>query len=393
MSAGHGLQHLPIVTDWPAGYRTTLERLAFELLTHPSHRTLPALPLLPPVPAGPTNFPAGGFEALLQACTDARPGIERVLRAAATAPAPAIALRMVGDAWSARPAVTPSRAEREVALWTATRMPTAAARARWQPYDRVVVGSRWAAEYAEHSGAQAVETLPTGVDLTEFAPAPRRGDLAGHFLIYSAGRFVHRKGPDLVLRAVAAFRERHPDTLLLTAWQSPWPELARDLLGTAFDTLPDLVAGRFDFASWAVSHGFPAGSLVDVGDVPQAVLAALLSEVDVALFPSRAESDHNGRLLECLAAGVPVIASANTGHRDVLDAADTWPLVDQRAVPIASEATVGWGESSVDEIVAHLEQIYADRAAARTRAAAARARLTRHAWRTVIEQLHRAVRR
>jgi len=129
----------------------------------------------------------------------------------------------------------------------------------------------------------------------------------------------------------------------------------------------------FGFHRWAVPNGFPEGSLVDAGDVPQSAVANLLAEVDVALLPGRAEYDQNTRLLECLAVGVPVIASDNTGHRDVLDSRDLWPLTEQRA-PLGApiEGTDGWGESSIDEIVAHLEWIYEHRDEARAMAAVAR---------------------
>jgi glycosyltransferase involved in cell wall biosynthesis len=159
------------------------------------------------------------------------------------------------------------------------------------------------------------------------------------------------------------------------------------------DTSPAFEGGRLALTRWAVPFGVPEGALIDVGDVPQAALAYLLSEVDVALFPNRAEYDQNTRLLECLAAGVPVIASDNTGHRDILDARDMWPLTDQRPLRGAPiEGTDGWAESSIDEIVAHLEWMYVHREDARRTASAARARIAGHGWDPALRSIDEAVR-
>lgn len=388
---------LPLVADWPAGHRTSPEQLAFQLITRPHALRSPVMVQVPPSYAGGQYFPPGGLETMQRAIDAAREPMRRVLAHNERANLPIIALRLVGEGFSMLRPVLPRRAALEVGVSIAARTlaPSPLARRAALDLDGVLAGSAWACEQLRANGARAATVVPTGVDYELFRPAARRGDLASHFVIFSAGSLSHRKGQDIVLRAVAAFRERHPETILLTAWQAPMAERALDIVHAELvEAPPALEAGRLALKPWAVPFGMPDGALVDLGEVPQAVLANLLSEVDVALFPSRAEYDQNTRLLECLAAGVPVIASDNTGHRDILDARDMWPLTEQRPLRGAPiEGTDGWGESSIDEIIAHLEWMYAHREDARRKAAAARARIAGHAWDPVLRSIDEAVRR
>jgi glycosyltransferase involved in cell wall biosynthesis len=387
---------LPLVADWPAGHRSSPEQLAFQLITRSQALRSQVLLLVAPSYAQAHYFPEGSIETMRLAIEAGREPTRRVLAHDEQVDLPVIALRLLGEGFGMLAPILPRRAALEVGVSIAARTlaPSPTAQRAALDLDGVLAGSAWACEQLLANGARAVTVVPTGVDFELFRPAARRGDLAQHFVIYSAGGLSHRKGQDIVLRAVAAFRERHPDTILLTAWQAALPERASDIRHAGLvDTPPALEGGRLAFTPWAVPFGIPEGALIDVGDVPQAVLANLLSEVDVALFPNRAEYDQNTRLLECLAAGVPVIASDNTGHRDILDARDMWPLTEQRPLrgaPIAG--TDGWGESSIDEIVAHLEWMYAHREDARRTAAAARARIAGHAWDPVLRSIDEAVR-
>jgi glycosyltransferase involved in cell wall biosynthesis len=387
---------LPLVADWPAGYRSSPEQLAFQLITRSQAVRSQVLLLVPPSHTQAHYFPEGSFETMRLAAEAGREPLRHVLAHDEQANLPIIALRLVGEGFGMLAPILPRRAELEVGVSIATRTlaPSPTAQHAALDLDGVLAGSVWAREQLLANGARAATVVPTAVDFELFRPAARRGDLAPHFVIYSAGGLSHRKGQDIVLRAVAAFRQRHPDTILLTAWQAALPERASDIMHAGLvDTPPALEGGRLALTRWAVPFGIPEGALLDVGDVPQAALANLLSEVDVALFPNRAEYDQNTRLLECLAAGVPVIASDNTGHRDILDARDMWPLTEQRPLrgaPIVG--TDGWGESSIDEIVAHLEWMYAHREDARRTASAARARIAGHAWDPVLRSIDEAVR-
>jgi hypothetical protein len=70
--------------------------------------------------------------------------------------------------------------------------------------------------------------------------------------------------------------------------------------------------------------------------------------------------------MECLAAGLPTVLSGNTGHLDLADHATM--LSRQGRVPAGCpfyRDMTGWGETSVDDLVAAMEQGYAQRHAPR----------------------------
>ncbi|MBK7781567.1 MAG: glycosyltransferase family 4 protein [Ardenticatenia bacterium] len=109
-------------------------------------------------------------------------------------------------------------------------------------------------------------------------------------------------GLDFLLEMLAALRRRHPEARLLVAGQGLFQEERR---------LPALAAAR----------GLE-GAIDDRGWVEPAQLAALMAGADVALYPfddtlvNRSKSSV--KLLELLAAGLPVVASAVGQNAEVI---------------------------------------------------------------------------
>lgn len=265
---------------------------------------------------------------------------------------------------------------------TALLAPEAIARAR--ALERIVAGSSWNARVLEAHGLRRVSVVLQGIDPALFHPAPRRGLFRDRFLVFSGGKLELRKGQDLVLSAFRRFAARHPEALLVTAWHSPWPALARTL--EARDLVAPVVLGpdgRIDVCAWAEANGVRAGQVLDVGAVPNALLPPILRECDVALFPNRCEGGTNLVAMECMACGVPAILSANTGHLDLIEADSCYPLARQRTMGGAAAGFAGvpgWGESDTEEIVASLEAVLADPAEARRRAVRGAERIGRLTW-------------
>jgi glycosyltransferase involved in cell wall biosynthesis len=171
-----------------------------------------------------------------------------------------------------------------------------------------------------------------------------------------------RKGQDLVLAAFRAFQLRHPEALLLSAWQSPWPDLATSAVAKPSIEPPARSEnGTIDVTAWAVANGIPADAVIDVGLNPQIAMPHVLREADAALFANRCEGGTNLVAMECMACGVPTILSANTGHLNLLRHDEALPLRLQRPVHAADVGTDGWGESSVEEMVEALESLWRDR--------------------------------
>jgi len=233
-------------------------------------------------------------------------------------------------------------------------------------YPLIIAGSTWNRDVLVGLGVNQAEVVIQGVDTTHFHPAPKTGLFANRFLVFSGGKLERRKGQDLVVQAFRAFAQRHREALLVTAWSSPWPEVARSInANPSLQPLRLRHDGQVDTLAWTLANGIPASQVLHLGMVPNAQMPRILREVDVALFPNRAEGGTNLVAMECMACGIPTVLSANTGHRDLIRDDNCFPLERQGHIP--DPKCQGWGESDVDEIVEALETMYRDRTAAQVR--------------------------
>ncbi|MBF0178729.1 MAG: tetratricopeptide repeat protein [Magnetococcales bacterium] len=225
----------------------------------------------------------------------------------------------------------------------------------------IVAGSTWNRRLLEEAGIGPVTTVLQGVDPVLFHPAPRLGWLRGRFTVFSGGKLEFRKGQDLVVLAFRAFVQRHPEALLVTAWHSTWPAIARNLEANP-GIAPVVFApdGAVDCAAWARANGIPEGAFLDLGPLRHEETPAVLREMDVALFPNRCEGGTNLVAMECMACGVPVILARNTGHLDLIREGSSLLLTRQTPLP-DGENQRDWGESDVEEMVEALEFCWRER--------------------------------
>src|SRR5262249_35507331 len=202
-----------------------------------------------------------------------------------------------------------------------------------------------------------------GIDPSLFCPGPRSGILdPDKFYVFSGGKIELRKSQDLVFRAFREFSRRHADAVLVTAWHSPWPTLAAGFKGTLEAPLELDENGLVNIKKWAADNGLDPARVVEIFVTPNQLMPTLLREMHVALQPSRAEPCTNLIAMEAMACGVPVIIGDNTGMKDLITDDNCVRLSRQDAVPPPSptDGTVGWGESSIDEIVEVLEMLHGD---------------------------------
>jgi glycosyltransferase involved in cell wall biosynthesis len=122
----------------------------------------------------------------------------------------------------------------------------------------------------------------------------RRSDSgAAYRTVVAVGRLIPAKGFDLLLRAFASIADKSPDWRVVIAGEGP--ERAK-LLALA-DSLG--IAGRVTLTGWLEEPGY------------------LLTSAGVYVLPSRYEGFPNA-LLEAMACGVPVIATACTGASEIV---------------------------------------------------------------------------
>lgn len=243
----------------------------------------------------------------------------------------------------------------------------------------ILTGSTWNERILkERYGLNNVVNVLQGVDTTLFFPSAKRQIFPGRFVIFSGGKLEFRKGQDLVLAIFKRFHERHPEALLLTAWFNLWEENRSRFPDRHVQGMP---AQGEALSPWLGRH-LPRDSFVDVGAVPNPFMPSIVREADVALFANRCEGGTNLVAMECLAAGLPVILSDNTGHRDLIDDRRCYRLGDQGPVvdPESGALLEDWGESSVDEGVERLEEVYRNRQAAAQRGARAHAFMRDYSW-------------
>jgi glycosyltransferase involved in cell wall biosynthesis len=265
------------------------------------------------------------------------------------------------------------------------------ARERARQYPLIVAGSRWNRDILVANCIGPVTTVMQGVDTTYFHPAPRRGLFRDKFVVFSGGKLEMRKGQDLAVQAFRIFAQHHPDALLLTAWSSPWARLAASLCGNrALVPVKFLADQTVDAWSWTSENGIRPEQVFHLGAVPHIHMARILREVDVAVFPNRAEGGTNLVAMESMACGVPAILSANTGHLDLIQDGNCYPLLHQ--MPIEGADFEEWGESDVDEIVAALEFAYANRADAARRGARGSEFISQFTWAAQLGQLAEVLR-
>jgi len=259
-------------------------------------------------------------------------------------------------------------------------------------YDLIVAGSHWCEEVLRRRGVGNVATVIQGIDPSLFHRAPRAGALGERFAVFSGGKLERRKAQDLVLLAFRAFAGRHPDAVLVTSWHSPWPVTALTANGNASLTPVAFTAeGRLDPTAWAAANGVPPEQFIDLGLVPNHLMARVLREMDVAVFPNRCEGGTNLVAMECMACGVPTIVADNTGQRDLVATGAPFALGRQGPIDMPDTGTEGWGECDVEEIVAALEYAYVNRDAARHRGVAGAEAMAAWSWRNQIGQLHAAL--
>ena len=279
-------------------------------------------------------------------------------------------------------AISPLNTPTKVARAIFESIDVAGAAAKFAPYDQLLTASSWTAGWIKAASGRDAKIIHEGVDLTLFAPGPpSRWRDPDAFYVFSGGKLEYRKGQDLVLDGFRRFAARHPKAVLVTAWNSPWPQLARGMKGRLDSALSLEPDGGLGLRRWASENGLLASQFIDLGRVPNFALPQILRDMDVALQPSRAEACTNLVVKEAMACGLPTIAAWNTGMVDLLTEATAILLKHQGPVrvppgtpfpPHPGPMLDDWGESDAEDIDAALEFAFQNRDQVRTLGLSAR---------------------
>lgn len=262
-------------------------------------------------------------------------------------------------------------------------------------YDMFIAISRWNADYLKSLNVGPVFLRHQGIDPSLFHPAPSSGLYRNRFVIFSGGKFEFRKGQDIVTAAFKRFHAKHPDSLLIAAWQN---------LSTA-DAGPFSLAGHcqstpkaapsygLQLQRWLTEQGLPQDSFIDLPFTHNLLMPSVLRECDMAVFPNRCEGGTNLVAMEAMACGIPTYVSNNTGQKDLVDLIGCGAFKSQKPVAQpASMATVeGWGETEVEEVVEAMEYAYTNREESKRQAMEITERMNNWTWSGLNEKLLQVV--
>jgi glycosyltransferase involved in cell wall biosynthesis len=183
------------------------------------------------------------------------------------------------------------------------------------------------------AAADRIETVPYGVDVRRFAPAPdvraevrRALELGDAPVVFSAGRLVRKKGFEFLIDAVRAIRRDVPDVRLVIAGEG---DLGDELRVRAAD-----LAGHVFFA----------------GNMSQDMVGRMSAAADVVAVPSVHDDQGNvdglpNFALEAMATATPVVATRAGGLPSVIENGRTGLLVPERdaaALGDALRAVLQW---------------------------------------------------
>lgn len=202
--------------------------------------------------------------------------------------------------------------------------------------------------------ADRVAAIPNAVDTARFRRVQRDAAATPRFVFI--GRLVEEKGIATLLDAFGDIAATHPDAQLSIVGTGP-------LLGSLKERSRALgLEGNVSFA----------GHREDV--------ETILSHADIGVLPSRFEGLSNA-LLECMAAGLPMVASRISGNEDfvrtgengwLFEAADrnglaacliaaiSLPIDKRLAMGECARATVE-RQAGIEHVLARLDRVYAGR--------------------------------
>jgi glycosyltransferase involved in cell wall biosynthesis len=259
-------------------------------------------------------------------------------------------------------------------------------------FDRIVTGSTWCTRMLTDYKLPNIATAVQGVDATLFFPHPSASSGRDHFLdrfvVFSGGKFEFRKGHDIVIRAYKVLQDRHRDVMLINAWFNHW-----------FTSVQTMEASRLirykaqkgphvqEMTRLLTEQGIDVSRVITIPRISHLITPRIYRNTDVGIFPNRCEGGTNLVLMEYMACGRPAIATATTGHGDVIQADHAIVMGVKSEVTITTEAgpIARWPEPDLDDAIDKLEWAYQNRDKLRAvgdRAAAAMAPLT---WKKTAE--------
>ena len=257
-------------------------------------------------------------------------------------------------------------------------------------YNLILGGSRWNMEKMREKGIKNSDYLIQGIDPKIFNYIDEETN-ENRFVIFSGGKFELRKGQDLVLRALKIIQQKYTDIILVNAWYNFWPQIMSQMEISKY-----IQYGRFG-NNWEEImlnlyriNNMDVNRIITLPLIKNELMRDVYAKTDLGLFPNRCEGGTNLVLMEYMACGKPVVASYNTGHKDILTLDNSIMLRRMSDFVIENNNTnfnAIWQEPNLDEIVSSLEYAYFHREEIKQIGKRAAKDMQKYTWTVTAENL------
>lgn len=242
--------------------------------------------------------------------------------------------------------------------------------------DEVWVPSTFNAETFRASGVTSpIYVMPLGVNADYFNPRIRAFRASLRYTFLSVFEWGERKAPEILLRAYARAFKAEDDVLLILKVFNRDPSVDVKAQIAALDLPPG---------------GAPVALLYNQ-EIPAHQLGSLYRSVDCFVLPTRGEG-WGMPILEAMACGVPVIATAWSAPTDFMNEANAYPLQVKELIPAKAKCPYYtgfcWAEADEDHLVQLMRHVYGHREEAAGKGQrAAREALEQWTWRHAAEKI------
>lgn len=229
--------------------------------------------------------------------------------------------------------------------------------------DLIVAGSSFCEKQLKRAGIDRTKTIIQGINPIIFNPSnSSKYLLKDRFVVFSGGKLEYRKGNDIVIRAFQIFSDKHPDALLINSWFNLFDFSLNTMAASG---IIDFTFNDKNYMESMINlykiNGLNPAKVITLPMKPSFQMPYIYKNTDIGLFPNRCEGGTNLMLMEYMACGKPVIASAQTGHADIIRHNNAFPIETYTDVKVKNGNPAeydGWVEPNIDEIVSLLEKAY-----------------------------------